>query len=71
MGSVIRRFPVRKWFFAGGLLAQGICVLLMAWVAVTQASFLIVGLLMTFSLARGVCSVVSQYVRGKTIPRSR
>lgn len=75
VGGVIRRFNVRKWFFASGSIVQSVCVLGMAWVGVTQsgmtAGIAITSLVILFSLARGVCSVASKDVLGKTIPKSR
>lgn len=75
IGGVIRRFAIRKWFFVAGSLAQGLCVLLMAWVGLTQvgtiAGLLIIMLLVIFSCARGVCSVASKDVLGKTVPKKR
>ncbi len=71
----IREVPVRKWFWVAGSVAQGLCVAGMA-VAVTAydgaaAGWAILALLVVFSLARGVCSVASKDVLGKTIARTR
>lgn len=71
----IREVPVRKWFWVAGSVAQGLCVGAMA-VAVTAldgaaAGWAILGLLVLFSLSRGVCSVASKDVLGKTIAKTR
>ena len=75
VASVIRRFPVRKWFWTAGSAVQGICVLAMALVCLsasgTLAGWLIIALLALFSLARGVCSVASKDVLGKTVSKTR
>lgn len=71
----IREVPVRKWFWVAGSVAQGLCVAGMA-LAVTAldgaaAGWAILGLLVVFSLSRGVCSVASKDVLGKTIAKTR
>lgn len=75
IARAIREVPVRKWFWVGGSLAQGLCVAGMA-VAVTSldgtaAGWAVLALLTVFSLARGVCSVASKDVLGKTIAKTR
>ncbi len=71
----IRQVPVRKWFWVGGSIVQGIAVACMALVALTQrgavAGWSILALLVVFSLARGVCSIADKDVLGKTISKSR
>ncbi|GAB2188758.1 MFS transporter [Sessilibacter sp. MAH1] len=71
----IRKFAKRKWFFAFGAAAQGIGALCLAWVAFSldgfSAGLAIVSLLVVISLARGICSVASKDVLGKTIPKTR
>lgn len=75
IGGVIRSYPVRKWSFVLGSVLQGICVLLMMWTLLTwqgtQAGIATIALLIVFSLSRGLCSVASKDVLGKTIPKSR
>jgi len=75
IGGVVRRYPIRKGFFVVGSLLQGLAVFAMAWVALSffglQAGVLITLLLILFSLARGLCSVASKDVLGKTIPKTR
>ncbi len=71
----VRRFAVRKWFWVAGSVVQALCVGAMGVVAVTlegaPAGFAIIGLLVAFSLARGVCSIASKDVLGKTVPKRR
>lgn len=75
IGGFVRRQPLRKWFFVAGSVMQGLCVGGMAWIALevrgTTAAFGILILLVLFSLARGLCSVASKDVLGKTIPKRR
>ncbi len=71
----LRAVPVRKWFWVGGSVLQGVAVMLMGVVALTlegaTAGWAILGLLTLFSLARGICSVASKDVLGKTIAKTR
>lgn len=75
IGSTIRRFPVRKWFWVAGSIFQGMAVLGIAAVALTArgtaAGWLIVGMVTLFSVARGASSVTSKDLVGKTVPRTR
>ena len=75
IGGYVRSFAIRKWFFVFGCLVQGLCVALMALVGFlfqgNISALGIVSLLIVFSLARGVCSVASKDVLGKTIPKTR
>lgn len=75
IGAWVRRHPYRKPFWVLGSILQGLCVLGMAaavwWLAGTAAGMAIIGLLVTFSLSRGLCSVAVKDVEGKTIPRTR
>jgi len=75
VASYIRTTPVRKWFWVGGSIAQGACLAAMAAVGLTlsgaAAGWAIIGLLVIFSLARGVCSVASKDVLGKTVSKTR
>lgn len=75
VGGVIRRFPIRKGFWVVGAILQGLSVLLMAIAALTlggvAAGWAIVGLLVIFSLSRGICSIASNDLLGKTIPKTR
>lgn len=71
----MRAHAVRKWFWVGGSAAQATCLLGMAAVAWhldgALAGWTIIALLAVFSLARGVCSVASKDVLGKTIAKQR
>lgn len=75
IASYIRRQPERKWVFVWGCAVQGIAVACMALVALTlsgvAAGFGIILALIVFSLARGLCSVASKDVLGKTVPKTR
>jgi hypothetical protein len=75
VAGFIRRVPVRKWFWVGGSVVQGVAVAAMAFVALTQrgatAGWSVLGLLVLFSLARGVSSIADKDVLGKTISKSR
>ncbi len=75
VAGFIRRVPVRKWFWVGGSIVQGLAVAAMALVALTQrgavAGWSVLGLLVVFSLARGVCSISDKDVLGKTVSKSR
>ncbi len=71
----MRRRAVRKWFWVAGSVGQGASLLAMAPAAWAldgaTAGWTIVALLAVFSLARGVCSVASKDVLGKTIAKGR
>ncbi|ODC03417.1 MFS transporter [Terasakiispira papahanaumokuakeensis] len=75
IGSWVREHPIRKYFWSLGSGAQGLCVIAMIIVALVLkgalAGFLILGLLIILSLARGLCSVSIKDVQGKTIPKNR
>jgi MFS family permease len=75
IGGVVRRHPVRKWFWVGGSLVQALAVLLMALVALLDpapaAGWLVVLLTALFSVGRAVCSVSAKDLLGKTVPRTR
>lgn len=71
----IRPFPVRKWFWIGGSIGQAICVfgMLVAglYLQGTAGGLAIIILLTFFSLARGISSVASKDVLGKTVSKRR
>lgn len=71
----IRPFPIRKWFWIAGSVGQGICVLGMLlaglYLSGLTGGLVIVGLLVLFSLSRGVSSVASKDVLGKTVSKRR
>lgn len=75
VAAAIRRRPVRKWFWVAGSVGQGVAVMLMAVTAMTlegaAAGWAILGLLAFFALSRGVNSVASKDVLGKTIAKTR
>jgi len=75
VAAAIRAQPIRKWFWVGGSVAQGLCVMGMAAVALllegAAAGWAVVGLLVLFSLARGVSSVAAKDVMGKTVSKTR
>lgn len=71
----IREVPVRKWFWVGGSVVQGLSLTAMAFSAwysrgMTAGALIVISLVI-FSLARGVCSVASKDVVGKTISKER
>lgn len=75
IGAWVRRYAVRKTFWIAGSIVQGSCVLAMA-LAVSQwqgvlAGLAIIGLLVLFSLGRGLCSVAMKDVKGKTVPKGQ
>lgn len=75
LGGVIRRYAIRKWFFVTGCLLQAAAVAAIAATAYSleklTAGIAVISLLIVFSLARGICSVSSKDVVGKTIPKTR
>ncbi len=76
IGGVIRRFPMRKGFWVASSVVEGLCVILMGVVAAMglrggAAGGAIVGLLVIFSLARGVASIAAKDTLGKTVSKGR
>jgi len=75
IAALIRRQPVRKWFWVIGSLLQCVAVAGMGLTAYNlrgaAAGWSLIVLLILFSLARGFCSVASKDVLGKTIPKTR
>lgn len=75
VAAYIRRLPLRKWVWIIGSLASAVALALMALAAATltgaSAGWVIVGLLVIFSLARGLCSVSAKDVLGKTVSKAR
>ncbi|MEE4637781.1 MAG: MFS transporter [Wenzhouxiangella sp.] len=75
IASYVRGQAVRKWTFVLGCLLQALAVFGMGLIAVTltgsAAGFGLISALVVFSLARGLCSVASKDVLGKTVPKSR
>ena len=66
---------IRKWFWAGGALMQGVMAALIVLTAVTLegavAGAIIVGLLAVLALARSVCSASYKDILGKTVAKTR
>ena len=71
----VRKQSVRKWTFVVGSLLQAASVASMALVAATltgaAAGAALLTALAVFSLSRGLCSVASKDVLGKTVPKTR
>lgn len=75
VAAQLRRHPLRRGFYVGGAVAQGLCLLAMPLTLLfdnaRNSGLLILLLLSLFSLARGVCSVAAKDVLGKTVSKSR
>lgn len=75
VAAAIRASPIRKWYWIWGSVAQGLCVAAMAAAALflegAAAGWTVLGLLILFSLARGVSSVAAKDVMGKTVSKTR
>ncbi|BFM50884.1 MFS transporter [Marinomonas sp. THO17] len=73
MASYIQRVPLRKWLWVFGSVMQALCVLLIGMVALffegALAGWCVIGLMVLFSLARGLNSITSKDVLGKTISK--
>ncbi len=71
----VRRKPIRKWTWVVGAVLQGAAVAGIGVVTFTLrgavAGLAVLTLVVLFSLARGLCSVSSKDVLGKTIPKFR
>jgi hypothetical protein len=75
IASYIRRLPKRKWIWVLGSILQCLSILSMGVVVImfsgVLAGWLIIILLLIFSLSRGLASISSKDVLGKTIPKTR
>jgi MFS family permease len=75
IAGAVRSRPLRKnvWVLGGILQALALCgmALVAFFLRGWEAGVAIVGLLVAFSLARGLTSVASKDVTGKTIPKTR
>ncbi len=75
VAAYIRRLPLRQWVWIIGSLLSAAALALMALAAASLtgavAGWVIVGLLVVFSLARGLCSVSAKDVLGKTVSKAR
>lgn len=71
----LRETPVRKWFWVVGSLGQAVALLGMLFSVIglrgSALGWAVVLLLTLFSVARGVCSVASKDVQGKTVSKTR
>jgi MFS family permease len=71
----IRRFPVRKWTWVAGSVLQALCILAMALITLTmtgaKGGWAVIAALTIFSLSRGLNSVASKDVLGKTVPKNQ
>lgn len=71
----VRKQAIRKWTFVLGCVLQGLAVAGMGVIAVTlegsAAGAALLAALVVFSLSRGLCSVASKDVLGKTVPKTR
>lgn len=75
VAAYIRRLPIRKGVWVLGSLLSALALLAMAAAAATLtgalAGWVILALLVVFSLARGLCSVSAKDVLGKTVSKAR
>ena len=75
VAAAVRHLPVRKYVWMLGALLSAASLFGMAWAALAltdaAAAWVIVLMLVVFSLARGICSVSAKDVLGKTISKSR
>jgi len=75
IATVVRRLAIRKWVWVIGSVLQFLAVLGIAACVFAlhgaAAGWAIIGCLVLFSLARGMCSVSSKDVLGKTIAKTR
>lgn len=71
----IRRLPVRKWVWVLGAVLQASCVMSLGLIAMNftgaTAGWLMILVLTLFSLSRGLNSVASKDVLGKTVPKNQ
>lgn len=75
IANYIRRLPIRKWIWVVGSVLQFVAMVGIGLVAMNfdgrKAGYLIIVLLVLFSLSRGLCSVAAKDILGKTIPKTR
>lgn len=75
VAAFVRRVAVRKWFWVGGAVLQALAVLATAlaflWLEGAAAGWTVVGLIILFSLSRGICSIASKDVLGKTVSKGK
>ncbi|MCC5835300.1 MAG: MFS transporter [Opitutales bacterium] len=75
IGGYVRQFAVRKWVWVVGSIGQALAIAgmgLTAWLlSGALGGWLIIALLVMFSLSRGFCSIAFKDVQGKTVPKTR
>ncbi|GHB08466.1 MFS transporter [Modicisalibacter luteus] len=75
VAGVIRGMPQRKWLWVAGGVVQAVCAALLALTALfvggAWGGTLVLGLLILLSLSRGLSSVATKDVMGKTIAKGR
>ncbi|MBN2326860.1 MAG: MFS transporter [Candidatus Omnitrophica bacterium] len=75
IAGAIRRRPLRKQVWLTGAVLQSLALIVLAFTALflrgPWAGAAVLLILLLFSLARGLCSVASKDVVGKTIPKTR
>lgn len=75
IAGYVRHLPIRKTVWVSGSVIQAVAIFgiaLVAWrLQGALAGWSIIALLILFSLARGLCSVASKDVIGKTIPKKQ
>ena len=75
IAGYIRRLPLRKWVWVTGSVLQFLSIASIGLVALyftgATAGWLIILMLVFFSLSRGLSSIASKDVLGKTIPKKR
>jgi hypothetical protein len=71
----VRQMPLRKRVWMLGAWLSAAALMLMALTAISftgvAAGWMLIGALVVFSLARGICSVAAKDVLGKTVSKSR
>ncbi|NVK12054.1 MAG: MFS transporter [Gammaproteobacteria bacterium] len=75
IGGVIRQYPVRKFFFSVGALGQAGAIAFTLYFGLQHSGLIagygILAAIIVFSLCRGLSSVASKDVIGKTVPKTR
>lgn len=75
VAQVMRERPIRKWFWVIGSVGQALALAAMVPTVMSLEGFAagatITGLLVVFSLSRGICSVAAKDVLGKTVSKTR
>ncbi|NNF17367.1 MAG: MFS transporter [Gammaproteobacteria bacterium] len=75
IAAKLNRYAIRKWFWVTGSVIQGLSVggfgVAVALLRGPILGWTVIALLTSFSLARGLCSVSSKDVMGRTIPQGQ